>query len=56
MCAICTENYEVGEQVLDLPCDHFYHTPCIKPWLMKKSICPYCNHPIRESLKSIEEN
>ncbi|KAF9198994.1 E3 ubiquitin-protein ligase rnf13 [Haplosporangium sp. Z 27] len=42
-CAICLEEYEVGEQLRELPCKHIFHTQCIDPWFKDiHSICPVC--------------
>jgi hypothetical protein len=40
-CSICTEDFQVGEDVRVLPCDHQYHPNCIDPWLINVSgTCP----------------
>ncbi|KAF9356411.1 E3 ubiquitin-protein ligase rnf13 [Mortierella sp. AD094] len=42
-CAICLEEYEVGERLRELPCKHFFHAQCIDPWFKDvHSICPVC--------------
>ena len=44
MCVICSENIELGEKIIVLKCDgrHFFHSECIKMWLKRKMVCPYC--------------
>ena len=29
-CSVCLMNYKKGDNVSKLPCNHFYHTGCIK--------------------------
>lgn len=41
-CPICIEEYEAGEDLLQLPCRHNFHTECIIPWLERHSVCPMC--------------
>ena len=35
VCSICYYNVKEGEQVIQLPCRHYFHVDCIKEWLMK---------------------
>lgn len=40
-CSICTEDFNVGEDVRVLPCDHKFHPQCVDPWLVNVSgTCP----------------
>jgi hypothetical protein len=40
-CSICTEDFEKGQDVRVLPCNHKYHPACIDPWLLNVSgTCP----------------
>jgi hypothetical protein len=40
-CVICTEDFVVGDDIRRLPCRHFFHLPCIDPWLVERSpTCP----------------
>ncbi|KAH8551669.1 hypothetical protein BGW37DRAFT_491850 [Umbelopsis sp. PMI_123] len=45
-CAICKEDYNMGERALKLPCLHVYHQACIKPWLQSKKTCPVCRRHV----------
>ena len=42
-CAICLEEFEGGEKLRQMPCEHCFHHDCIKPWLTERSAsCPLC--------------
>ncbi|XP_048369642.1 E3 ubiquitin-protein ligase RNF115 [Sphaerodactylus townsendi] len=32
-CPVCKEDYTIAEQVRQLPCNHYFHSSCIVPWL-----------------------
>ena len=37
-CELCLEEYQVADELLRLPCMHFFHINCITPWLESHSI------------------
>lgn len=40
-CTICTDEFEPGEDIRVLPCDHRFHPACVDPWLLNVSgTCP----------------
>lgn len=40
-CSICTDDFEKGQDVRVLPCNHHFHPACIDPWLLNVSgTCP----------------
>ncbi|KAJ8437124.1 hypothetical protein Cgig2_016867 [Carnegiea gigantea] len=41
-CAVCLEEYLVGENVAKLPCNHSFHSRCMLPWLPAHPLCPCC--------------
>ena len=45
-CSICTDMYEISEDVSVLNCGHIYHPKCIKEWGKYKQACPLCNTEI----------
>uniref|UniRef100_A0A6C0H6Z2 RING-type domain-containing protein n=1 Tax=viral metagenome TaxID=1070528 RepID=A0A6C0H6Z2_9ZZZZ len=48
-CNVCIEGYKVGECVVTLPCEHYFHKSCIHGWLCQEKVtCPVCRHDTRE--------
>eukprot|EP00656_Telonema_subtile_P055794 TRINITY_DN8747_c0_g1_i2.p1 TRINITY_DN8747_c0_g1~~TRINITY_DN8747_c0_g1_i2.p1 ORF type:complete len:260 (-),score=6.95 TRINITY_DN8747_c0_g1_i2:70-849(-) len=45
-CAICTEAFNHGDELAALPCGHFFHNPCLAPWLQRAATCPTCRQKI----------
>jgi len=42
-CAICLEEFAVGDKVRVLPCEHVFHMNEIDDWLInRKKLCPVC--------------
>ncbi|KIW18726.1 hypothetical protein PV08_03015 [Exophiala spinifera] len=47
-CSICTEDFNKGEEVRVLPCNHKFHPVCVDPWLLNISgTCPLCRIDLR---------
>jgi E3 ubiquitin-protein ligase BIG BROTHER-like protein len=42
-CVICQVEYEEGEALVALACEHPFHCECISQWLQIKKICPICS-------------
>lgn len=48
-CCICLSDFELGELVRELPCEHIFHPTCIDTWLEFNSLCPLCKQDVRET-------
>lgn len=46
VCTVCQEDFKIGEMVKELPCEHYFHDDCIKPWLQSQNTCPMCRATI----------
>ncbi|KAJ4838858.1 hypothetical protein Tsubulata_010892, partial [Turnera subulata] len=45
-CAVCQDDFEMGEEVKQMPCKHLYHEGCLMPWLQLHNSCPVCRHEL----------
>lgn len=41
-CAVCLDHFKVGENLVNLPCAHRFHSKCLLPWLQTNAHCPCC--------------
>ena len=50
VCAICHEAYAADDLLIELPCAHLFHEPCITRWLKREDFeasCPFrCRVPL----------
>ncbi|CAD5313479.1 unnamed protein product [Arabidopsis thaliana] len=47
-CAICLEDYIVGDKLRILPCSHKFHVACVDSWLISwRTFCPVCKRDAR---------
>jgi len=47
-CPICLADYEDGDELRVLPCNHFMHKICLDAWLVNNPSCPTCRHSLSE--------
>ncbi|MCO5556141.1 hypothetical protein L7F22_009685 [Adiantum nelumboides] len=41
-CPVCLDKFVSGQSILNLPCQHIFHSKCLVPWLQNHSHCPSC--------------
>ncbi|KAI9748961.1 MAG: hypothetical protein M1815_002839 [Lichina confinis] len=45
-CSICMDEVPVGEEIMNLPCGHWFHEQCGTTWLREHDTCPICRKGI----------
>ncbi|XP_062227254.1 receptor homology region, transmembrane domain- and RING domain-containing protein 1-like isoform X2 [Phragmites australis] len=51
MCAICLEDYNIGEKLRVLSCRHKFHAACVDLWLTSwRTFCPVCKRDARNGV------
>ncbi|KAI3320051.1 hypothetical protein HD806DRAFT_525035 [Xylariaceae sp. AK1471] len=45
-CTICIDEVRVGDEVIVLPCKHWFHEECASLWLKQHNSCPVCRAAI----------
>jgi hypothetical protein len=48
-CAICIEDFEIGDDMSIMPCSHGFHEGCIAKWLARSRLCPCCRYALPAS-------
>jgi hypothetical protein len=41
-CIVCQDSFSAGDEIVELPCEHKYHSACLRPWLAQHNTCPTC--------------
>jgi hypothetical protein len=50
-CMVCLCDYEEGEELYKLPCNHLFHPGCIAEWLTRCTDCPLCKTNIDRQIR-----
>jgi hypothetical protein len=53
LCSICLCDYEEGEELRQLPCNHDFHFHCVGDWLKLSLRCPLCNQRLLPNMQGI---
>mmetsp|Transcript_39269 Transcript_39269/g.113511 ORF Transcript_39269/g.113511 Transcript_39269/m.113511 type:complete len:364 (-) Transcript_39269:275-1366(-) len=51
-CELCLVDYVDGDELLRLPCMHFFHAGCVMPWLQKSNTCPMCQTDVYQAIQA----
>ena len=54
-CAVCKEEFTVGEECILMPCQHHFHDNCLLPWLNERNSCPVCRYELPTDDEDFEE-
>lgn len=47
-CSVCMDDVHIGDEVVMLPCSHWFHETCASAWLSEHNTCPICRKGIEE--------
>ncbi|KUJ16817.1 uncharacterized protein LY89DRAFT_669267 [Mollisia scopiformis] len=45
-CSVCMDDVHIGDDVVALPCSHWFHEVCASAWLSEHNTCPICRKGI----------
>lgn len=51
-CVVCLGEYEAGDELRYLRCQHHFHKECVDEWLRRQGSCPLCVRQLGESSDS----
>ena len=54
-CAVCKDEFNIGEECLSMPCNHYFHGNCLLPWLKERNSCPVCRYELPTDDADFEE-
>ena len=54
-CGVCKDEFNVGEECLSMPCNHYFHNNCLLPWLKERNSCPICRYELPTDDPDFEE-
>ena len=55
ICSVCKEEFQIGNEMLDLPCNHYFHKDCLMPWLNQHDSCPVCRFELQTEDEDYEK-
>ena len=49
-CIICLDEFQPGEDIRRLRCQHYFHRACVDKWLLERQrTCPLCLQDVAEA-------
>lgn len=55
-CTVCIDEIKIGDEVIYLPCKHWFHETCVVMWLREHNTCPICRTPIETNNAGAQPN
>lgn len=55
-CPVCMDDVHLGDEVVCLPCSHWFHETCASAWLGEHNTCPICRKGIDRMDESTASN
>lgn len=55
-CSVCMDDVVIGDEVVVLPCSHWFHDHCAEMWLKQHNTCPICRKGLGGSEASPGQN
>jgi E3 ubiquitin-protein ligase RNF115/126 len=55
-CSVCMDDVQLGEEVVSLPCNHWFHETCVGLWLSEHNTCPICRKGIDSQPTQASDN
>ena len=47
-CPISLVDFEIGEEIIKLPCYHIFSLNSLEEWLKEKNTCPICRYELKK--------
>lgn len=54
-CAVCKDEFVIGQECLLMPCKHRFHGDCLLPWLNERNSCPVCRYELPTDDEDFEQ-
>mgnify|MGYP003612516862 CR=1 FL=1 len=55
-CVFCFEEFKREEVIRLLPCTHYFHNHCLRPWFDSNTACPVCRFDVKKYFEDPDSN